>query len=174
MTLSEASLPALPAATAESTESTATESTKSAALAEAVAEAAAEAVTEAAALTPTTEPIAPTAALETAEPVLACAARLLLAVRPRRVTPSGLPAARRVLLPTAAGVPVHVAVGVGIVIVADARRTERVGLACSRVVRRRLRRASRAFRTGGAAAVRSTELPPGQLDILEPYERCPV
>ena len=98
MTLSGAiSLPALSAATAESTESTATESTKSASLAEAVAEAAAaEAITKATALTPTTEPIAPTAALETAEPVLACATRLLFAVRPRRVTPSGLPAARRV------------------------------------------------------------------------------
>ena len=145
------SLPALPAATAEATESTATESTKSASLAKAITKATAtEAITKAAALTPTTEPIAPTTTLETAEPVLACAARLLFTVRPRRVTPGGLPAARRVLLPTAAGVLVHVAVGVGIVIVANARRPERVGLARSRVVRRRLRRASIAFRTGGS------------------------
>ena len=127
------SLPALPAATAEATESTATESTKSASLAKAITKATAtEAITKAAALTPTTEPIAPTTTLETAEPVLACAARLLFTVRPRRVTPGGLPAARRVLLPTAAGVLVHVAVGVGIVIVANARRPERVGLARSR------------------------------------------
>ena len=118
--------------------------------AKAVAKAAApEAVAEAAAVTPTTEPLAPTAALETTEPVLACAARLLFAVRPRRVPPGGLPAVRRVLLPTATGVLVDVAVGVGIVMVANARRTEGVGLARSRVVRRRLRRAPRAFRTGG-------------------------
>ena len=79
------SLPALPAATAEATESTATESTKSASLAKAITKATAtEAITKAAALTPTTEPIAPTTTLETAEPVLACAARLLFTVRPRR------------------------------------------------------------------------------------------
>src|SRR4029453_6015965 len=134
--------------------------TEAAALAEAVAKAAAaeattdaapkaaaaEAVTKAA---PVTEPIAPTATIETAEPVLACAARLLFAVRPRRVPSGGLPAVRRVLLPPAHGVPVHVAVGVGIVIVAEARCTEGVGLASSRVVRRRLRRAPIAFRTGG-------------------------
>src|SRR5262245_58896872 len=161
------SLPPLPTAAeatateaAEATKATiAAEATKAAALAEAVAKAtaaeaitktaAAEAVTEATAVTPTTEPIAPTTTIETAEPVLACAARLLFAVCPRCVTPGGLPAVRRVLLPTVAGVPVHVAVGVGIVIVADARRTEGVGLTSSRVVRCRLRRAPIAFWTGG-------------------------
>src|SRR5262245_13443086 len=152
------SLPPLPtAAEATATEAaeatkatTAAEATKAAALAEAVAKAtAAEAITKTAAVTPTTEPVAPTTTIETAEPVLACAARLLFAVCPRRVTPGGLPAVRRVLLPTVAGVPVHVAVGVGIVIVADARRTEGVGLTSSRVVRCRLRRAPIAFWTGG-------------------------
>ena len=73
-------MPALPTAAAESTK---------AALAKAVAEAAAtKALTKTATLTPTTEPISPTTALETAEPVLACAARLLLAVRPRCVPPA--------------------------------------------------------------------------------------
>src|SRR5262249_10510448 len=117
---SSPSLSTAPEATA------ATESTK-AALAEAVTEApTAEALSEATPNTTAAEPIAPTTAIETAEPVLAGAARLLFAVRPRRVTPSGLPAARRALLPTAAGVLVHIAVDVGIVIVIDSRRTERV------------------------------------------------
>jgi len=180
MTLSGViSLPALPTAAAEATKSTATEATKSASLTKAVAKTAAtkavaktatrtaaltEAATEATPATLAPEPITPIAALETAEPVLACAARLLFAVCPRRVTPSALPAARCVLLPPAAAVPVHVAVGVGIVIVANARRPERVGLARSRIVRRRLRRAPIAFRTGGrrrGALDRTPTLPRG-------------
>jgi hypothetical protein len=83
VTLSGAiNLPALPTAAAEAPESTATEASKSASLAEAVAEATApKTVTKAATLTPTTEPIASTI-IETTKPVLACAARLLFAVRP--------------------------------------------------------------------------------------------
>src|SRR5215831_15998419 len=74
------------------------------------------------------------AAIEAVEALLAFASRLLLSCHGGGLFGFGaLPAAARVLLPAAAGVLVHVAVHVGVVVVADARSLVARALAGARV-----------------------------------------